>query len=48
VLARIWRKMNQHALLVGIQTDAAIVENSMEVPREREKEHERGEIRGRS
>ena len=27
-----WRKGNPHALLVGMQTDAATVENSMELP----------------
>ena len=30
MLARMWRKRNPHALLVGMQTDAATVENSME------------------
>ena len=29
-----WRKRNPHALLVGMQTGAATVENSMEVPQE--------------
>ena len=32
VLARLWRKRNFHALLVGMPTGAAIVEKSMEVP----------------
>ena len=32
VLARMWRKRNPHALLVGMQTGAATVEKSMEVP----------------
>ena len=32
VLARMWRKGNLHALLVGMQTGVATVENSMEVP----------------
>ena len=27
-----WRKRNLHALLVGMQTGAATVENSMQVP----------------
>jgi len=27
-----WRKRNTHALLVGMQTGAATVENSMEIP----------------
>ena len=30
VLARMWRKRNLHALLVGMHTGAAIVESSME------------------
>ena len=29
---RIWRKRNHHALLVGMQTGVATLENSMEVP----------------
>ena len=33
VLARLWRKGNPSALLVGIQTGAATVENSMEFPK---------------
>ena len=33
VLARLWRKGNPSALLVGMQTGAATVENSMEFPR---------------
>jgi len=32
VLARMWRKRNPRALLVGMQTGAATVENRMEVP----------------
>jgi len=32
VLARMWRKRNPRALLVGMQTGAANLENSMEVP----------------
>ena len=32
VLVRMWEKMNTCALLLGIQTDAATVENSMKVP----------------
>ena len=32
VLARMWRKGNPSALLVGLQTGAATVENSMEFP----------------
>ena len=32
VLATTWRKKNAHALLVGLQTDAAPGENGMEVP----------------
>ena len=32
VLVRMWRKGNPFALLVGMQTDAATVENSMEIP----------------
>ena len=32
MLARTWRKGNPPALLVGMQTGAATVENSMEVP----------------
>ena len=32
VLARMWRKGNTCALLVGMQTGAASVENSMEGP----------------
>ena len=31
-MARMWRKGNPHALLVGMQTGAATLENSMEVP----------------
>ena len=33
VLARLWRKGNPSALLVGMQTGAATVENSMEFPK---------------
>ena len=32
VLARMWRKGNPSALLVGMQTSAATVESSMEIP----------------
>ena len=32
VLAKLWRKGNPSALLVGMQTGAATVENSMEFP----------------
>ena len=32
VLARLWRKGNPSTLMVGMQTGAAIVENSMEFP----------------
>ena len=32
MLARMWRKGNPQALLVGMQTGAATVENSMEFP----------------
>ena len=32
VLERLWRKGNPSALLVGMLTDAATVENSMEFP----------------
>ena len=32
VLVRLWRKGNPSALLVGLQTGAATVENSMEFP----------------
>ena len=32
VLERMWRKVNPSALLVGMQTGAATVENSMEFP----------------
>ena len=31
-LVRMWRKGNSSALLAGMQTDAATVENSMEFP----------------
>ena len=34
VLERMWRKRNPHPLLVGMQTGAAAVENSMEFPQE--------------
>ena len=33
MLARLWRKGNSSALLVGMQTGAATVENSMELPK---------------
>ena len=32
ILARMWRKGNLHALLVGMQTGAATVENNTEFP----------------
>ena len=32
VLERLWRKGNPSALLVGLQTDATTMENSMEFP----------------
>ena len=32
VLERMWREGNPSALLVGMQTDAATVENSVEFP----------------
>ena len=32
VLVRLWRNRNPSALLVGMQTDAVPVENSMEFP----------------
>ena len=32
LLARMWRKRNSHALLVGMQIRAATMENSMEIP----------------
>ena len=32
VLERLWRKGNPSALLVGLQTGAATMENSMEFP----------------
>ena len=32
VLARTWRKGNPSALLVGMQTGAATVENSIDIP----------------
>ena len=32
VLASLWRRGNPSALLVGLQTDAATMENSMEFP----------------
>ena len=32
MLERVWRKGNPLALLVGMQIDTAIMENSMEVP----------------
>ena len=32
MLAKMWRKGNTHALLVGMQTGAATVENSMKFP----------------
>ncbi|WP_279286232.1 hypothetical protein [Paraclostridium sordellii] len=31
MLERLWRKGNPHTLLVGMQTDAATMENSMEI-----------------
>ena len=32
VLVKMWKKRNTHVLLVGIQTGAATVDNSIEVP----------------
>ena len=32
VLVKMWKKRNPRTLLVGMQTGAAIMENSMEVP----------------
>ena len=32
MLERVWRKRNPLALLVGMQTDIATVEKSMEIP----------------
>ena len=32
MLVKIWRKKNPFALLVGMQTGATILENSMQVP----------------
>src|SRR3712207_9222729 len=32
MLERLWRKRNPHTLLVGMQTGAATMENSMEIP----------------
>ena len=32
MLARMWRKGNPHGLLMGMQTGAATVESSMEIP----------------
>ena len=34
MLVRLWRKENSSTLLVGMQTGAATVENSMEFPQE--------------
>ena len=34
MLERMWRKGNPLVLLVGMQTGAAILENSVEVPQE--------------
>ena len=34
VLVRMWRKKNLRALLVGMQTGAAALENGMDVPQE--------------
>ena len=34
ILAKMWRKGNPLTLLVGMQTGAATLENSMEVPQE--------------
>ena len=36
--SRMWRKRNPHALLVGMQTGAATVENNMEIPQKVENE----------
>lgn len=33
MLVRKWRKGNTYALLVGVQTGAAIMKNSIEVPK---------------
>ena len=38
VLARMWRKGNNFALLVGMQIGAATVESSMEIPQKSEME----------
>ena len=38
MLARMWRNGNPLALLVGLQTGAATLENNMEVPQKLEKE----------
>ena len=35
MLVRIWRKGNPRALLVGMQTAAATLENSIEVPQKK-------------
>ena len=32
MLAKLWRNWNLFALLMGMQSDAAAVENSLEVP----------------
>ena len=38
VLVRMWKKGNPRALLVGMQTGAATVENSMEFPQKTKNE----------
>ena len=38
MLERLWRKGNPSALLVGLQTGATIIENSMEFPQKNENE----------
>ena len=35
MLARMWRKGNPHTVLLGIQTDEAIVESSLELPQKK-------------
>ena len=32
MLERMWRKGNPPALLVGMETDTAVMENNMEIP----------------
>ena len=38
MLERLWRKGNPHALLVGLETGAATVKNSMEFPEKKKME----------